>query len=397
MRRPLIFQWAPGSHHGWGVYGLNLMLHWAKDPDFMPLATVAFSDRDIVIDPEKRRTIAPLIEASRKFQAQLGVHGGKTVSCSVPVLQALNLRLKIYKPENGMVLRGSSNIGVVFNINSDIDDEIRARAKSQDLLIAGSRWNARWLASLGDGVPVATVLQGIDPELFHPGPKSARFAGRFTIFSGGKVEYRKGQDRTLRAFRAFQSRHPEALLVTAWHSPWPSVVKGIERHGDVTPVPFRADGEPDFAAWAVANGVPPASFLDLGSLPNTGMAAILRDMDAAIFPNRCEGGTNLVAMEAMACGVPTILSANTGHLDLIGDGISFPLASQRPVPRFLGCGTLGWGESDVQEMVEALEFLWQNREAARRMGEKGAAFMRGLSWAGQLAKLKSAIMPVIGD
>ena len=47
---------------------------------------------------------------------------------------------------------------------------------------------------------------------------------------------------------------------------------------------------------------------------------LLKQADLAVFPNRCEGGTNLVAMEAIACGVPTVLSANSGHLDLLRPG-----------------------------------------------------------------------------
>ncbi|HLJ63488.1 MAG TPA: glycosyltransferase family 4 protein [Stellaceae bacterium] len=395
-KKLIVFQWAPGSHFGWGVYGLNLMLHWAHDPDLVPISSAYYRDQDIVLEPSIRRDIAPLLEASEAFQRTLASSAGKPVSCSAPVLHALNERLNGYLSVRRTRLRGAANIGILFNIDSTIDDEVRAKARLYDLLVAGSSWNGQWLASFGERLPVITLLQGVDPELFHPGPRSPRFAGRFTVFSGGKVEYRKGQDRTLRAFRAFQSRHAEALLVTAWHSPWPEVVKGIERNGDITAVPFRPDGQPDFAAWAAANGVPPSSFLDLGPVPNRIMPAILRDMDAAIFSNRCEGGTNLVAMEAMACGVPTILSANTGHLDLMGDGISLPLRRQRPIPRFTNCGTEGWGESDTEEMVEALEFLWQNRAAAQEMGDKGAAFMKGLSWAGQLAKLKAMILPMIG-
>jgi hypothetical protein len=44
------------------------------------------------------------------------------------------------------------------------------------------------------------------------------------------------------------------------------------------------------------------------------MPQILREIDVAVVPNRFEGGTNLVAMECMACGMPVILSANTGYL-----------------------------------------------------------------------------------
>lgn len=42
------------------------------------------------------------------------------------------------------------------------------------------------------------------------------------------------------------------------------------------------------------------------------LAEALAEADVALFPNRGEGGTNLMAMQAMASGVPTVLSANSG-------------------------------------------------------------------------------------
>jgi glycosyltransferase involved in cell wall biosynthesis len=39
--------------------------------------------------------------------------------------------------------------------------------------------------------------------------------------------------------------------------------------------------------------------------------------DIAVFPNRAEGGTNLVAMECIASGIPTILNPETGQRDLL--------------------------------------------------------------------------------
>jgi hypothetical protein len=38
------------------------------------------------------------------------------------------------------------------------------------------------------------------------------------VFSGGKLEHRKGQDLVIRAFVRFVQRHPDAVLVTAWGS-----------------------------------------------------------------------------------------------------------------------------------------------------------------------------------
>ena len=85
--------------------------------------------------------------------------------------------------------------------------------------------------------------------------------------------------------------------------------------------------------WAVANGLDAGQIIDIGTLPNHAMGRVLQEMDVALFPNRCEGGTNLVAMECMACSLPTIVSANTGHLDLVANRCALcPETRQNPLP-----------------------------------------------------------------
>jgi glycosyltransferase involved in cell wall biosynthesis len=113
----------------------------------------------------------------------------------------------------------------------------------------------------------------------------------------------------------------------------------------------------------------------MGFIARHQIATILADCHAAVFPNRCEGATNLVAMEAMACGVPVILSANTGHLDLIHEGNCLPLRNQTPVADPTGARR-GWGESAVDEVVEQLERVYTDRATARACAEKGRGFMR---------------------
>jgi glycosyltransferase involved in cell wall biosynthesis len=126
------------------------------------------------------------------------------------------------------------------------------------------------------------------------------------------------------------------------------------------------------------------------------MGQVVREADVALFPNRCEGGTNLVAMECMASGVPTILSANTGHLDLITSGGCFPLERQKVVPRptrFFR-DTEGWGESDVDEIVATLERLHADRQLARDRAAIGARFMTTLSWEARIAAFLDHIDPL---
>jgi len=43
------------------------------------------------------------------------------------------------------------------------------------------------------------------------------------------------------------------------------------------------------------------------------MARVYRNSDVGLFPNRCEGGANLVLMEYMACGKPVVTVDTTGQ------------------------------------------------------------------------------------
>jgi glycosyltransferase involved in cell wall biosynthesis len=191
------------------------------------------------------------------------------------------------------------------------------------------------------------------------------------------------------AWRIFAARHPDAMLITAWHNPWPQTARGIDQTGRSAPLPFTQDGKPDIDRWAAANGIKPEQFLNLGLVPNASMPTILREMDAAVFPNRCEGGTNLVAMETMACGVPTILSANSGHLDLLQDGSALALTDQRPIPT-----APGWRESNIDEIVAALEVLYTDRARAAALGAAGAKLLSQFTWTKTATEMKRIITAV---
>ena len=186
------------------------------------------------------------------------------------------------------------------------------------------------------------VHEGIDPSLFHPAPKSGLLdPSRFYVFSGGKVEFRKGHDLTLIAFREFARRHDDAVLVTLWHSPWPQLSAGFSGRL-TTPLSLRPDGRIDVIGWVEKNGIAPRQVIELPETPNTLMPAILREMDCALAPSRAEACTNLLAKEAMACGVPVIAAANTGVLDLISNGNVLALTQQNPT-QDAGLGKRGLG------------------------------------------------------
>ena len=131
--------------------------------------------------------------------------------------------------------------------------------------------------------------------------------------------------------------------------------------------------------------------IEIKQIPNLLMPRVLCDMDCAVFPSRAEAGTSLPAKEAMACGVPVILAANTGLKDIIDTGNCIALAEQKPI---YDCGMDQWGESDVGEMVQALERLYADSSYRHKIGREGAAWIlaHGRTWVDHARQLKSLIM-----
>jgi glycosyltransferase involved in cell wall biosynthesis len=347
--------WKAGRRTGWSLVGLHLarrMLQTGQDP--------------VLLAPPDLETIAP---AERPALARL--HCDPETAPGIPtVLHALG------NPEGGThgawLLTGARNAGLIaFEETRLLPDDLARH----DVLVAHSTWNQHLLAESGMRNTVL-ALQGVEPDRMRPWPRMGRFGDRFVVFSGGKLEFRKGQDIVLAAFRRFQARHSEALLVTAWHSPWPEIARTMAESA-LAPVAPRTDAaaQLDTAGWAVANGVPAECFRDLGFLPHDLLPRYFGDCDVAIFPNRCEGATNLVAMEAMACGVPVILSANTGHLDIIRDESCLALRDQRAVAD-PSDQRRGWGESSVDEADSLLEQVFNDRAAARARAMRASAFIR---------------------
>lgn len=377
--------WPPSALHGWGVFGTNLLREVLRRGE--PKAITLLSTNPDMIDAADRVLFQPLMAEQRQIEQQIGAVRGNVTLGGVHVLHSLGNNLE--ESTAAARFRGEPNVGFTFFENMVFADDVAARNSHFQIMMTGSTWNADILRDLG--FPrVGCVFQGIDPNAFAPGPRMGRFGDRFVVFSGGKLELRKGQDLVVAAFKQFQSRHPDALLATVWLNPWPTIMADVAASPHVTGPPAIDQPFPNcINDWVRAQGVPEGAHMDLSPTFNADMPALLRECDAAVFPNRCEGGTNLVAMEALATGLPCVFSANSGHLDLIGpDGSDhcYPLTRQTPVT-FGPQGADHWRESDVEEIVESLEAIYQDRAEARRRGQAANAFMQDWSWQNQIGRL----------
>lgn len=373
--------WQISMNSGWGILGLNLVLEAERDGRLVPVPLVPTLHADY-FPPHYQRLMEPVLARERVACQQLEGKKEGTFRCEFPVLHSLGNWLGWDSAAEKMErVLGSINLAIIFLEDTQMRPRAAVASKQFNRILAGSTWNKEVLCKNGI-LNVETFLQGVDLSLFCPARKEAAKGKPFVIFSGGKLEYRKGQDITVAAFRKFHQRHADAMLVTAWHNPWPKTIFGLDRAGHVAGSPvLDAQGRTDVLGWLEVNGIPRGACHDLGPIPNYLMPEAYSQVDVAVLPNRCEGGTNLVAMECLACGIPTILSANTGHLDLADERHCYPLLKQGPVqpmPPFFG--TEGWGESDVDEVVEALERVYRDRGEAAKRGAAANRFMQDWTW-----------------
>ncbi len=379
--------WQIGSTFGWGVYGTQLALGLTRRGR---LPTLLESPGPLTLDALEAVRLKPAMDFRPRLVELIQKQGEGPIVCQFPVLHARGNNAELQFGRLSPRTRGTANHACIFFDRTTFSAEAIDQLNRFDSVIAGSAWNGAYLRDLGVR-NVIDNIQGIDASRFHPAPRRGLLGDRFAIFSGGKIEHRKGQDIVAAAFRAFRQRHDDAVLVTSWHNAWPRAegVREIMRSRVFDGADLLdGEGRIDVRRWLSRNGVPEDSVIVLPEIPNALLPPVIRECDVAIFPNRCEGGTNLVAMETLALGVPSLLSANTGHMDLLDRQIGFALADQSPVPGADASPDHDvWGESSVDEIVERLEAVYRNREAFREVALAHARLMEDLSWTRQIDRL----------
>ena len=111
------------------------------------------------------------------------------------------------------------------------------------------------------------------------------------------------------------------------------------------------------------------------------MPQVYRDSDVGLFPNRCEGGTNLVLMEYMACGRPVVASYFTGHKDVLTNEYAFLVQARSSFDiQHNGRVFAVWEDPDLDETVAHLDWAYHHRDDLQLMGQRAANAMSSFTW-----------------
>ncbi|MCH8033226.1 MAG: tetratricopeptide repeat protein [Bacteroidetes bacterium] len=283
-------------------------------------------------------------------------------------------------------LRGIKTYGYTF-FEDELTESSKINATKFDVILAGSSWCVQKLKDAG--IANSEVLtQGIDPKLFYPGGEKEN-DNLFVIFSGGKFELRKGQDLVLQAFKIMHQKYPDIILVNTWYNRWQDVMASMQSSKYIKYDVKGKNWQEMMTSIYKANDINPSNIFTLPLVPNEKMRDLYLKSDVGLFPNRCEGGTNLVMMEYMACGKTVIASYNSGHKDILTDENSLPLKSMTDFKLFNENKKLiaDWSEPALDEIIEKIEYAYRNRDKLKSIGINAAEHIKKLTWTNTAEKL----------
>jgi len=337
----------PGKNIGWGVCGANLikeisMLH--------PCELIPWKENQ----------------------------GGMEKFYPGPVFHTIgdhNLR-KVFN------VKGEENYGYTFFENSISEGAVES-AKFFNIVFAGSTWCGERLEERGISW-TETLIQGVSPDIFHPLSFDKNSAKeQFVIFSGGKFELRKGQDLVIRAVKALQDRHKDVIFINLWFNPWKFSMDTMAGSGHIVYNPRGSAWSEIMGNILFDNGLDLKRVIIGEQVAQHELKNIYEVVNLGVFPNRCEGGTNLVLMEFMACARPVIASWNTGHKDVLTseNAILLEKMSRREIldPATQRIEAI-WEEPDLDELIEKLEDAYQNRGVLKKTAERAGEDMRSWTW-----------------
>jgi glycosyltransferase involved in cell wall biosynthesis len=276
--------------------------------------------------------------------------------------------------------RGKENYGYTF-FENELTAHSVENAKKYDLVLAGSTWCRDRMKEKGIN-NAGILIQGIDPEIFYP-ITEVRETENFVVFSGGKFELRKGQDLVLQAIKILQQKYADIILVNCWYNKWPASMK-LMCYSQYIKFNYHEKSWQDLMQHTYEiNGLDTRRIQTLDLVPNEMQRDIYRHTDIGIFPNRCEGGTNLVLMEYMACAKPVIASNTSGHKDIVTAENALLLNELRDIS-ITGCDDqliARWQEPSVDELVAQIEYAYHHREEIKKIGKKAGQDLQKFTWA----------------
>jgi glycosyltransferase involved in cell wall biosynthesis len=173
------------------------------------------------------------------------------------------------------------------------------------------------------------IPRGFDPDKYHPRPQSDSV---FRAIFVGQLEVRKGLKYLLEAWDKLNLKNAELLIVGHLMDEVKPTVEPYLERSDIRHIGFVPDPVEAYNSATVF-----------------------------VFPSVDEGSAK-VTYEAMACGLPVIVTDNAGSLAVDGeDGFIIPIRS-------------------VEALMEKILFFYENRDVVDEMGLTARKHIESYTW-----------------
>jgi len=176
------------------------------------------------------------------------------------------------------------------------------------------------------------IPYGVDLSNFRQIPKNDNV---FRIIFVGSLSIRKGVYHLLKAYKELNLKNSELLLVgPIWD--------------EIKPILKKFDG----------------FYKAIGPVPQKELYKYYSNSSVFVLPS-IEDGFGMVINQAMSCGLPVILTENTGGYDIVRDGVDGFIIPIR----------------DVEKLKEKILYLYENPEICQKMGQNAKERVKsGFSW-----------------
>jgi glycosyltransferase involved in cell wall biosynthesis len=260
-------------------------------------------------------------------------------------------------------VRGTKRIAFVVWEPSVLPKEDARVLSLMDDVWTPSAWGKSLLVENGlQPHRVHVVPEGVDETFFTPGP-ARNDNGRFRFLSVSRWTVRKGLDDLVTAFcREFRPEEPLELVI---------------RGGFAGQAPARL-------ARVVIG--PHAPIVLVPPCDDAALIELYRSADAFVLPTKGEGW-GLPIVEAMACGLPVVVtdySAPAGYLD---ESIAYLVRVQSMIPvydaeMFSKRDHFGfWAQPDVDHLQSLMRHVYEHRAEAREKGRRARQAVEShLTW-----------------
>ncbi|MBN1577684.1 MAG: glycosyltransferase [Chitinispirillaceae bacterium] len=241
------------------------------------------------------------------------------------------------------------------------------------------------------GIPadkVKVVPNGIDPLCFNPDAPPAPWVrqasgDRYRFLFNGGVTTRKGTDLLINAYLSeFKADEPVCLVIkdsNVYGKGMSAKVRELAARDDIARMVYTSD-----------------------CIPHEQLPGLYTSCDCYVHPYRAEG-YGLPIAEAMACGLPVIVTGGGACLDFVEpEGGYFVKCSleamkSKQVSDLVTVDYPFWLVPDTGHLRSVLRYVFDNKEKARRRGRKAGVTIRSVhTWENAAAVAEQRFRALLG-